>query len=89
MQQGRALISQGAGLCQLMDHLHYRIVDVSTIKELVGRWYGPTLRWGSGKGAHRALDDIRGSIRELEFYRKHIFLGKEECLKRWQEPQQV
>lgn len=72
-------------MSQLIDHLHYRIVDVSSIKELVGRWYGPELKWGSGKGLHRALDDIRGSIDELKFYRQHVFLGPEECLKRRQQ----
>lgn len=50
----------------------YRIVDVSSIKELVKRWHprGPRFRKNSG---HRALDDVRGSIGELEFYRKHYF----------------
>jgi len=50
----------------------YRIVDVSSIKEVVKRWYpkGPRYRKNSG---HRALDDIRGSIEELRFYRKHYF----------------
>ncbi|CAO1631611.1 unnamed protein product [Parajaminaea phylloscopi] len=58
---------------ELMSHLHYRIVDVSTIKELVGRWYGGDARWSGGKGSHRALDDIRGSIAELKYYRERFF----------------
>lgn len=55
-------------------HLHYRIVDVSTIKELCQRWY-PTLYEGRPmkKGSHRALDDIRESIEELRYYRKTVF----------------
>lgn len=55
-------------------YLHYRIVDVSTIKELVSRWYPKeyTAR-PVKKGSHRALDDIRESIDELRFYRKVAF----------------
>ena len=53
-------------------HLHYRLVDVSTIKELVRRWY-PQLRAPGKSDAHRALDDIRESIAELRFYREHVF----------------
>ncbi|PWN45294.1 ribonuclease H-like protein [Ceraceosorus guamensis] len=61
---------------ELMQHLHYRIVDVSSIKELVSRWYGPQSRWQAGKGEHRALEDIRGSIAELRHYRKEHFTPK-------------
>jgi oligoribonuclease len=56
----------------LEDHFHYRSLDVSTIKELVKRWY-PTSRPPRKQGAHRALDDIRESIEELRWYREHIF----------------
>ncbi|KDN48176.1 ribonuclease H-like protein [Tilletiaria anomala UBC 951] len=56
---------------ELIDYLHYRIVDVSTIKELVKRWHGR--EWKQGKGLHRALDDIRGSIDELRWYRSNFF----------------
>lgn len=38
---------------QLVEHLHYRIVDVSSIKELVRRWYGTQAMWNGGKGKHR------------------------------------
>ena len=61
---------------ELIQHLHYRIVDVSTIKELVGRWYGGHARWTGGKGSHRALDDIRGSIEELQYYRRNYFVNE-------------
>ena len=56
-------------------HLHYRMIDVSSIKELCRRWY-PRVYFGQPpKGlAHRALADIRESIRELEFYRRTIFV---------------
>lgn len=57
-------------------HLHYRIVDVSSIKELVTRWYPDSLRPPSKKRAHTALEDIRESINELRWYRQHIFRDK-------------
>jgi len=55
--------------------LHYRMIDVSSIKELARRWY-PRVYYGlPQKGlAHRALADIRESIRELEFYRRTLFV---------------
>lgn len=53
-------------------HLHYRLVDVSTLKELCRRWY-PQLRAPAKSEAHRALDDIRESIAELRFYRENVF----------------
>ncbi|XP_071952826.1 oligoribonuclease, mitochondrial-like [Antedon mediterranea] len=60
---------------QFMYHLHYRIVDVSTVKELCRRWYPTALRTAPSKmAAHRALDDIKESIKELKYYRQNIFL---------------
>ncbi|XP_072449271.1 small fragment nuclease [Chiloscyllium punctatum] len=59
---------------QFMKHLHYRIIDVSTIKELCRRWYPDEYEDAPKKKAsHRALNDIRESIKELQFYRTHIF----------------
>ncbi|XP_063073686.1 small fragment nuclease [Engraulis encrasicolus] len=59
---------------EFMRQLHYRIVDVSTVKELCRRWYPEDYRKApSKKGSHRALDDIRESIKELQFYRRAIF----------------
>jgi oligoribonuclease len=56
-------------------HLHYRMIDVSSIKELCRRWYPRTYYGQPPKGlAHRALADIRESIRELEFYRRTVFV---------------
>ena len=52
--------------------LHYRIVDVSTVKELATRWY-PDLEPFAKHERHRALDDIRESIDELRWYRRQIF----------------
>ena len=58
---------------ELEDSLHYRNVDVSTIKELAGRWR-PDLADGVIKqNVHRALDDIKESIEELKYYRQHFF----------------
>ena len=61
-------------LPEIENHLHYRSVDVSTIKELVKRWYpGIEITRPTKSGAHRALDDVRESIRELKFYRENVF----------------
>ena len=55
--------------------LHYRMIDVSSIKELARRWYPRVYFAQPQKGlAHRALADIRESIRELRYYRKTIFV---------------
>lgn len=59
---------------RFVDHLHYRIVDVSTIKELASRWYPKVFEeMPPKKLAHRALGDIEESIEELRYYRTHIF----------------
>lgn len=57
------------------DLLHYRIVDVSSIKELARRWF-PRLYYASPakRGGHRALGDIRDSIDELRYYRATLFV---------------
>lgn len=61
-------------LPEIENHLHYRSVDVSTIKELVKRWYpGLEITRPTKTGAHRALDDVQESIRELKFYRENVF----------------
>jgi oligoribonuclease len=54
-------------------YFHYRNVDVSTIKELVQRWYPDGPEPPTKKHAHLALDDIRESIEELLFYRRNYF----------------
>ena len=61
---------------KLVDWLNYRIVDVSTVKELAKRWY-PNLERFVKQENHRALDDIRESIDELRWYRDHIFRDAE------------
>jgi oligoribonuclease len=60
---------------ELDDFLHYRMVDVSSIKELARRWYPRTYFASPEKhGGHRALADIRDSIRELRYYREAVFV---------------
>ena len=61
-------------LPEIEEHLHYRSVDVSTLKELGRRW-APELTAGAPTkaGSHRALDDIRESVAELHYYRQHLF----------------
>ena len=64
---------------ELESYLHYRNVDVSTIKELARRWYPSAVAGASEKdSAHRALDDIRESINELVHYRDTLFQPIEE-----------
>ncbi len=58
-------------------HLHYRMVDVSSVKELCRRWYPRIYFAQPGKGlSHRALADIRESIRELAYYRRTAFVAQ-------------
>jgi oligoribonuclease len=59
----------------LESHLHYRVIDVSSVKELARRWY-PRAYFNSPEknGNHRALADIRESIAELRYYREAIFV---------------
>ena len=69
----RAFIARD--LPKLNAYLHYRTIDVSTIKELARRWHPKTYFSAPAKsGNHRALGDIRDSIAELDYYRSAIFL---------------
>ena len=58
---------------ELLDFLHYRMIDVSTVKELSRRWYTDIPRFPK-KGAHLALDDILESIEELKYFREQVFI---------------
>jgi oligoribonuclease len=59
----------------LDEYLHYRMIDVSSIKELAKRWYPRVYQSQPEKGlAHRALADIRESIQELQYYRRTLFV---------------
>ena len=83
-QQGKALLAGNsvgtdkmfleANMPSVIDHLHYRLVDVSSIKELAKRWYRVAFAESPDKhGGHRALADILESIQELEYYRRVLF----------------
>lgn len=61
-------------LPRLNEFFHYRNIDVSTIKELVKRWY-PDLVPFTGKDKHEAISDIIDSIEQLKFYRENIFIN--------------
>ena len=63
-----------AYLPDIENWLHYRSVDVSTVKELARRWYPEALASApEKKGSHRAVDDIRESVAELRHYRTTVF----------------
>lgn len=83
-QEGKALLAGNsvgtdkafleADMPEVINHLHYRIVDVSTIKELARRWHRKAFEGAPAKhGGHRALADILESIQELEYYRRVLF----------------
>jgi oligoribonuclease len=63
-----------AQLPEIEEYLHYRSVDVSTVKELARRWYPASMKAAPQKaGGHRAMDDIRESVAELAYYRTAVF----------------
>ena len=59
---------------ELEAYFHYRNLDVSTLKELAKRWLPQVANGVEKKGAHLALDDIRESIEEMRYYRRHLFI---------------
>jgi oligoribonuclease len=62
-------------MAELEDYLHYRVVDVSSIKELARQWYPRAYFASPSKaGSHRALADIQESIEELRYYRAAVFV---------------
>ncbi len=65
-----------AYLPDIENYLHYRSIDVSSVKELVKRWYPEVdVSRPRGHGSHRALDDIRESVREMTYYRDMVFVS--------------
>jgi oligoribonuclease len=69
-----------AYLPDIENFLHYRSIDVSSVKELAKRWYPRRLAARPHKtGSHRALDDIRESVAELAFYRQMCFMPPESA----------
>ena len=70
---GQDKLFLSASMPKVVEHLHYRIVDVSTVKELARRWYPRAYYQAPAKtGGHRALGDIRDSIQELRYYRRAV-----------------
>jgi len=73
---GNSICQDRRFLARLMPELerffHYRNLDVSTLKELAGRWAPGISKGFSKKNNHLALDDIKESIEELKYYRKHV-----------------
>jgi oligoribonuclease len=68
-----------AHLPAIEEYLHYRSVDVSTIKELARRWYPEVMAGAPTKaGGHRAMDDIRESVAELAYYRTAVFRAPQD-----------
>jgi oligoribonuclease len=61
---------------ELHEFLHYKVIDVSSVKLLVSNWYGGKYEAPEKKELHRALDDIQESIEELRWYREHVFVAK-------------
>ncbi|CAN5823068.1 oligoribonuclease [soil metagenome] len=67
-------------LPDIENYLHYRSVDVSTLKELAQRWHPDALARAPRKaGGHRALDDVQESVRELRYYREVLFKAPESA----------
>jgi oligoribonuclease len=75
---GNSICQDRRFLARLMPELesffHYRNLDVSTLKELARRWHPAIYSGFSKSGTHLALDDIRESIRELQYYREHLLV---------------
>lgn len=66
-------------LPEIENFLHYRSIDVSTLKELARRWHPDVLARAPKKvGGHRALDDIRESLEELRWYRRELFVNGQD-----------
>jgi oligoribonuclease len=61
---------------ELEAFFHYRNLDVSSVKELARRWRPDLMDGLKKEGSHKALDDIRDSIKELQYYREHFFLTR-------------
>ncbi len=71
IHQDRAFLKRH--MPSLEQYLHYRNIDISSLKELAFRWY-PNLKKYQKQGKHTAMEDIKESIDELKYYRKHLFV---------------
>jgi len=76
---GNSICQDRRFMARLMPDLerffHYRNLDVSTVKELAKRWMPKLSEGFSKQGSHLAMDDIRESVRELQYYRQHFFVA--------------
>jgi len=63
---------------KITDYLHYRHIDVTTVKALVQRWYPRFGRFLKKRDRHRAMPDVKESVEELRFLRKHFFVAEDE-----------
>ena len=69
-----------AYLNDIEEFLHYRSIDVSTIKELARRWYPAELKaFRKTSSAHRAMDDILASVAEMKYWRENVFRSTDEA----------
>lgn len=66
---------------EIIDILHYRVIDVSSFKEMINRWFPQEISQTNfiKKGQHRALEDIKESIHELKHYRRHFISHHIDC----------
>ncbi|CAI2717326.1 oligoribonuclease [Nitrospina watsonii] len=76
IQQDRRFLDRS--MKDLTDYLHYRNIDVTSIKEVIRRWYPNGTRLPKKSDSHMALTDVRESIEELIFYRNHFFIDLAE-----------
>jgi oligoribonuclease len=59
----------------IVDYLHYRLIDVSSVKNIIKSWFGEKAEYKKPHSNHRALEDVRQSIDELKFYKENYFKG--------------
>jgi oligoribonuclease len=59
----------------IIDHLHYRLIDVTTVKNVIKSWFSEKSEYKKPNSNHRALEDVRQSIDELRFYKENFFKG--------------
>jgi len=58
---------------EIIDHLHYRLIDVTTVKNVIKSWFGEKSEYKKPHSNHRALEDVQQSIDELKFYKETYF----------------
>ena len=61
----------------LEEYLYYRMVDVSSLKEIISKWYVDKEQYKEKRSSHLAMSDIKDSIDELKWYRENFFINKD------------